>query len=75
MKKITAIISNNHKVLARKVLVLGGVTLGIGIGLLLNKVDEDPDMVIIDGEYTEEETWESSDDQKEPEALEGKVVE
>lgn len=46
-KKITTIITANPKVLARKALVLTGVTLGIGIGILLNKV-EDPDMVIVE---------------------------
>jgi hypothetical protein len=68
MKKITAIISTNRKVIARKVVVLSGVVLGIGIGLLLNKVDDD-DMIIYNEEsdkvYPEEE----------PAVLEGVVTE
>lgn len=49
LKKITTIISTNKNVLVRKAVVMGGVVLGIGIGLLLTKV-EDPDMVIIEEE-------------------------
>lgn len=45
IKKITTVISSKHKVIARKAVVMGGVILGIGIGLLLNKV-EDPDVII-----------------------------
>lgn len=48
LKKITTTISSNHKAIARKAVVLTGVTLGIVIGMLLNKVDDDPDMVIIE---------------------------
>lgn len=46
-KKITTIFSTNQKARVRQAVVMGGVILGIGIGLLLNKV-VDPDMVIIE---------------------------
>lgn len=48
LKKITTVISSNHKALARKAAVIGGVTLGIAIGVLLNKVEDDPDVVIVE---------------------------
>lgn len=57
LKKITAIISTDHKVWARRARLIVGVTLGIGIGLLLNKGDES-DVVFVekvedqDGEAT-----------------------
>jgi hypothetical protein len=78
MKKITAIISTNRKVIARKVVVLSGVVLGIGIGLLLNKVDDD-DMVIYNEEHSSDRLNDEADNVRwgaaEPQALEGEVSE
>jgi hypothetical protein len=56
MKNVTTLIATHRKTVVRKATVIGGVILGIGIGLLLNKVDDD-DMVIINGEYTEDEDF------------------
>lgn len=63
IKKITTIISANHKSIARKVIVIGVVTLGIGIGLL-NKA-EDPDLVIVEEFLPDDEA----------DAIEGDIVE
>jgi len=41
LKKVTTVMSTHKSKFVRKAAVIGGVTLGIGIGLLLNKVDED----------------------------------
>ena len=59
LKKITTVISTNHKVWARKAVVMGGVTLGIGIGLLLSKV-EDPEVVVVEEKTVDEEDFRSS---------------
>lgn len=54
LKKITTIITANQKAFGRKVVIMGGVVLGIGIGLLLNK-DDDLDMVIVEEVGDEDE--------------------
>jgi hypothetical protein len=62
IKKITTLVSNNRKVVARKALVLTGITLGIIAGTLLVKPDED----VIIGEVQEDGTFTISE--KKPEA-------
>lgn len=59
MKNVTTLISTHRKTVVRKATVIGGVILGIGIGLLLNKVDDD-DLVIVNGEYSEDEDFRST---------------
>lgn len=45
LKKITTLISKNNNDLTRKLLVLGGITVGIAISSVLNKIEE-PDIVV-----------------------------
>lgn len=54
IKRITTLVSTNRKAIARKVLVLGGITLGLVAGALLVKPEEDT--LVIVGETVEEET-------------------
>ena len=53
IKKITTLVSTNRKVIARKVLFIGGVALGIVAGALLVRPEDE---TIIVGETVEEET-------------------
>jgi L-cystine uptake protein TcyP (sodium:dicarboxylate symporter family) len=62
-KKFTAIISTDHKGWARKARFIVGVTLGIGIGLLLNKVDDSDTVVIEEKEYDEDPSALVEDDE------------
>lgn len=53
IKKITTLVSTNKRVIVRKVLIFGGVALGIVAGALLVKPDEDVVIgEIVDGEFT-----------------------
>jgi hypothetical protein len=55
IKKVTTIISGNNKNFMRKARVIGGVVLGIGIGLLLNKTEENE--VVIVGEVVDDNNY------------------
>lgn len=61
LKQITTIITANPKARARKAVVMIGVTLGIAIGLLLSKVEDDPDMVFIEKLVDEPDDDDASD--------------
>lgn len=53
IKKITTLVNENKKVILRKVLIMGGITLGIVAGALLVKPDEDIIIGdVVDGEFT-----------------------
>ena len=54
MKNITTIIGRNRKTIVRKSGIVLAATLGICIGLLMNKTEED-DMVIINGEVSDDD--------------------
>lgn len=52
IKKITTLINENRRVIIRKALIVGGITLGIVAGALLAKPDEDIVIgEIVDGEF------------------------
>lgn len=59
IKKITTLVTTNRKVIARKVLILGGVALGIVAGALLVKPEDET--ITIVGETVEEETTVTED--------------
>jgi hypothetical protein len=53
IKKITTLVSTNKKAITRKVLIYGGVALGIVAGALLVKPDEDIVISeVVEGEFT-----------------------
>lgn len=53
IKKITTLVSSNKKVVIKKVLMFGGVALGIVAGALLVKPDETIIISeVVDGEFT-----------------------
>jgi hypothetical protein len=64
LKKITTVISANRKPIAKKVIIIGGSILGIGIGLLANK-PEDLDFVILEERTVSEEEVTFVDDGEE----------
>lgn len=53
IKKITTLANENKKAILRKVLILGGITIGLVGGALLSRNPED---VTVEGEVVEEET-------------------
>ena len=66
LKKITTILKGDRNNLARKVRLIAGVTLGIGIGILLNKPEEEDVVIIEKIVEVDEQTWQDT----EPDLLE-----
>lgn len=55
IKNITTLVNENKKAILRKVLIVGGVTLGLVGGALLARPEQE---VLVEGEVVEEETIE-----------------